>query len=207
MYKIYINETPLILTNVPFPELLAAKKPDMLTGQYDGKVKTIFRYIDQCEKTARFKEVWLTYPDLEKLFSDFNSLYKRMDAAGGVVENAKNHILLMLRRDIWDLPKGKIEKNESPEMAAKREVEEETGIIVNDSIEPLCETYHTYKLKEKRILKKTYWYSMKAKSGELNPQTEEEIQDLVWIKPELALHKTEIFENIKEVILSFIHKK
>lgn len=39
------------------------------------------------KKTDRFKEVWLTYPDIDKLFDDFNSLYKRMDAAGGIVIN------------------------------------------------------------------------------------------------------------------------
>ena len=71
MYKIYINETPLFLTNKPLSELLIKKQPEILAGQYDGKVKTIFRYIDQCEKTDRFKEVWLTYPDIDKLFDDF----------------------------------------------------------------------------------------------------------------------------------------
>ena len=203
MYKIYINETPLFLTNKPLSELLIKKQPEILAGQYDGKVKTIFRYIDQCEKTDRFKEVWLTYPDIVKLFDDFNSLYKRMDAAGGIVINKDNDILLMLRRNIWDLPKGKIEKNEDIESAAKREVEEETGVIVEEIIAPLCVTYHTYKIKEKRILKKTYWFAMKYKQGELMPQVEEDIQEIVWLKPEEALAKNKIFENIKEVIVAF----
>lgn len=203
MYKIYINETPLFLTNKPLSELLIKKQPEILAGQYDGKVKTIFRYIDQCEKTDRFKEVWLTYPDIDKLFDDFNSLYKRMDAAGGIVINKDNDILLMLRRNIWDLPKGKIEKNEDIESAAKREVEEETGVIVEEIIAPLCVTYHTYKIKEKRILKKTYWFAMKYKQGELMPQVEEDIQEIVWLKPEEALAKNKIFENIKEVIVAF----
>ena len=203
MYKIYINETPLFLTNKPLSELLIKKQPEILAGQYDGKVKTIFRYIDQCEKTDRFKEVWLTYPDIVKLFDDFNSLYKRMDAAGGIVINKDNDILLMLRRNIWDLPKGKIEKNEDIESAAKREVEEETGVIVEEIIAPLCVTYHTYKIKEKRILKKTYWFAMKYKQGELMSQVEEDIQEIVWLKPEEALAKNKIFENIKEVIVAF----
>ncbi len=203
MYKIYINETPLFLTNKPLSELLIKKQPEILAGQYDGKVKTIFRYIDQCEKTDRFKEVWLTYPDIDKLFDDFNSLYKRMDAAGGIVINKDNDILLMLRRNIWDLPKGKIEKNEDIESAAKREVEEETGVIVEEIIAPLCVTYHTYKIKEKRILKKTYWFAMKYKQGELMPQVEEDIQEIVWLKSEEALAKNKIFENIKEVIVAF----
>ena len=207
MYKIYINETPLILTNKPLAELLAEKDASKLAGQYDGKVKTLFRFIDQCEKSDRFKEIWVCYNDVEKLFQDFNSLYKRIDAAGGIVESEHEKILLIFRRGMWDLPKGKIEKNESIEDAAVREVEEETGITVYDSIDRLIDTFHTYKLKDKRILKKTYWFLMKYKSGNLVPQTEEKIDQLIWIAPHDALKKTEIYENIKAVLFAYQNRK
>src|SRR4051812_8334756 len=47
-----------------------------------------------------------------------------------------------LGRDIWELPAGSLEEEESPEVAAARECEEEIG-QVPDKIEPLCSFYPT----------------------------------------------------------------
>ena len=58
---------------------------------------------------------------------DFQGLYKIIEAAGGVVFNEKNEILMIYRLKTWDLPKGKIEKGETPADAAFREVCEETN--------------------------------------------------------------------------------
>lgn len=207
MYKIYINQTPLILTNAPLREILEKKDASVLVGQYDGKVKTLFRYIDQCEKIDRFKEVWILYNDVEKLFEDFNSLYQRMDAAGGLILNAQNEILLMYRRGMWDLPKGKIEDDESVEEAAVREVSEETGIEVQPAIFKLCDTYHTFRINQKRILKKTYWYVMTYKCGKLVPEVGEGIEKLEWITEDNALKKKKIYKNIKSVIHTYLAHK
>ena len=49
-------------------------------------------------------------------------------AAGGVVVNPNNEILWIFRRGFWDLPKGKLDPNETIEACAIREVMEETGI-------------------------------------------------------------------------------
>ena len=46
-------------------------------------------------------------------------------AAGGVVENHKNEILMMKRLGHWDLPKGKADPGENSATTAQREVEEE----------------------------------------------------------------------------------
>jgi 8-oxo-dGTP pyrophosphatase MutT (NUDIX family) len=200
MYKIYINETPLILTKSSLSELLTKKDPKILVGQYDGKVKTLFRYIDQCEKSNRFKEVYLSYFDHEKLYQDFTSQYKKINAAGSIVlSEDKSKILMIFRRGMWDLPKGKIEKNESIEDAAKREVQEETGAMVNN-LSKLCDTYHTYKLKGIRILKKSFWFVSNYKSGEITPQIEEDIEKIEWMTPQNALEQKYIYNNIKVVI-------
>lgn len=49
-----------------------------------------------------------------------------------IMINEKKEILLIHRKDndLWGLPAGSIELNESPENAAKREVFEETGLMI-----------------------------------------------------------------------------
>ena len=53
---------------------------------------------------------------------------KKIIAAGGLITNEKNQLLMMFRRGKWDLPKGKVDEGETLEAAAVREVQEETGI-------------------------------------------------------------------------------
>ena len=97
---------------------------------------------------------------IEENWKDFCSKFIMIEAAGGLVFNKDGHILMIFRNGKWDLPKGKLEIGESVEECAKREVEEECGIYGLDIIEKLLDTYHTYKLKGNKILKKTYWYKM-----------------------------------------------
>jgi 8-oxo-dGTP pyrophosphatase MutT (NUDIX family) len=111
-------------------------------------------------------------------------------AGGGIVTNENDEILLMFRRGKWDLPKGKIELNECIKDGAIREVEEETGVQVDWVSEKPVITYHAYKLKGKNCMKETNWFNMKAKPGQnrLVPQTEEDIEDVRWVKKQ-DLHK------------------
>ncbi len=54
---------------------------------------------------------------------DLTSFSKGMtsvEAAGGLVLNEKGEVLMIFRRGSWDLPKGKIDPNESVETAAIR---------------------------------------------------------------------------------------
>lgn len=84
----------------------------------------------------------------------FRSNFKLIKAAGGLVVNNKNECLFIFRNGKWDLPKGKIEKGEKNQLAAKREVTEETGVDKLKIISKLKPTYHLYELNNKWILKK-----------------------------------------------------
>ncbi|MEK6220788.1 MAG: NUDIX hydrolase, partial [Chloroflexota bacterium] len=49
-----------------------------------------------------------------------------------IVFNENNQVLLMLRRDfrVWTLPGGRIDPGETPQEAAVRESQEETGYLI-----------------------------------------------------------------------------
>jgi len=51
---------------------------------------------------------------------------------------------MIFRRGKWDLPKGKLDKGETLEQCAVREVREETGLKKIKLQSPLMTTYHTY---------------------------------------------------------------
>ena len=61
-------------------------------------------------------------------WESFCANYMLIEAAGGLVYNAKDQLLMIFRNGKWDLPKGKLEVGENIEQCAMREVEEECGI-------------------------------------------------------------------------------
>ncbi|MBR9920951.1 MAG: NUDIX domain-containing protein [Bacteroidetes bacterium] len=179
MYKIYINDNPLVFSSSP-----GAEETDCLIAPYRGKIKYLHHYIDLLEKSNHYRKVVLISPDPQALFEAFRGLYKIVEAAGGVVRNEAREVLFIYRRDSWDLPKGKIDPGEKPKEAALREVWEETGVENLKAGELIETTWHTYKdRKGRRILKPTYWYAMEAPVQELIPQTEEDIEEAVWKAP------------------------
>jgi 8-oxo-dGTP pyrophosphatase MutT (NUDIX family) len=136
------------------------------------------------------------------LFDWFKSMFILVEAAGGLVKNKNGEYLFILRHGKWDLPKGKIEKGESIEEAAIREVEEECGISGLTIIKKMEPTFHTYFLHEKSILKPTYWFEMDCSdTSTLVPQAEEGITEVRWIAAEgLEMVRKNTYESIKDVI-------
>ncbi|QMW06104.1 NUDIX hydrolase [Spirosoma foliorum] len=126
--------------------------------------------------------------------------FKIIKAAGGVVFKG-DKMLLMFRRGVWDLPKGKLDFGESSKQGAAREVEEETGVRVSVS-ERICTTWHTYNLNGNRILKRTKWYRMGVlDDSRMTPQADEDIEKLAWLdRRETKLALTNSFSSIRYVI-------
>lgn len=151
--------------------------------------------------------LFMIHPSVDELFSWFCNSFEKIDAAGGIVTNDKDELLCIHRLGKWDLPKGKVEKGESTEEAALREVEEECGIDNLKLQQLVCTTQHIYIHPRKAgvwVLKTTYWYDMKYCGGKsLKPQTEEDIDSAVWIsssdvdkdvKPETYASLQTVFE-------------
>jgi len=124
-------------------------------------------------------------------------------AAGGLVKNNEGRYLFIFRQGRWDIPKGKVEKNEGIKEAAVREVEEECGIEVSKLGKKICRTYHSYISREEVVLKKTYWFKMRSNyTGKLKPQKEEGITDVRWLyKDEMGIITQNTFPSIMEVLI------
>jgi 8-oxo-dGTP pyrophosphatase MutT (NUDIX family) len=115
---------------------------------------------------------------------------KRVDevSAGGlVIDESGTKGLLIGRRDLkdatrerllWSLPKGHIEAGETPEMAAIREVAEETGIQSEISRE-LGIIDFWFMAGGKRIHKTVHHYLFREVGGTLAPQVSE-VDDVGW---------------------------
>ncbi len=145
------------------------------------------------------------HPDLEELRKAFYKKFTIVLAAGGLVMNEKNELLLIFRRGKWDLPKGKLDKGEKMQSCAVREVEEETGLKNISLIQPLQISYHTYHEGTKFILKESHWYSMEVNGQqELIPQAEEDIHEAKWVKPSQLKHYFDkSFPSVVDVLRPF----
>ena len=137
--------------------------------------------------------------ELLKKFAD----HQFIEAAGGIVQR-ENKFLFIKRNGFWDIPKGKLEKRESPEQGAIREIEEECGLIQPIIKKHLIDTWHTYVHKKKRVLKKTYWFWLDEGSEKVKlvPQIEEGITELDFFgQDKFEMIKENTFLSIVEVIL------
>ena len=180
--KIYFDSKPLFLcdsidkTIEPFVHHDDAVFIDELDTH---TIKTIIHEMQQPQIHAGV----FFHPDLEKLKKALFKKFTLVQAAGGLVSNETKEILMIFRRGMWDLPKGKLDPGETLEDCAVREVEEETGLKNIKLIAPLILTYHTYHEGSKFILKESHWYKMSVKGEQqLVPQTEEDIHEIRWFK-------------------------
>ncbi len=143
--------------------------------------------------------------NLEKTLAYLKTFFIVERAAGGIVVNNENKILVIKRFCFLDFPKGHIEKNEKIETAAIREVEEETNISNLQIINKLDNTYHIFSDKNKLILKETMWFYMKTTSiNKLVPQIEENITDVYWmLLTEIDTNLHFFYPSLQELIVKF----
>lgn len=140
--------------------------------------------------------------DPKTAFRAIKSKVRIIEAAGGLVRNESGKYLFIHRHNRWDLPKGKLERDEKKKDAAVREVEEECGLKIKKLKEKITKTYHVYEIKGKPVLKISHWYAMDASGKQkLIPQIEEGITEVKWFaKQDFAIIRANTFGNILDVI-------
>lgn len=197
MYKVFVNEKKLLLS----------KQSENLekTIGYENAM-TLEIALDLLENTS-VKELNVFGEDIDGIWAEFRSLFRIIEAAGGVVNNPDSETLFIKRLGKWDLPKGKMEKGESREESAVREIEEETGLRDVELVRFINTTFHIYVERNgDKVLKCTHWFEMNF-SGEdtSKPQTEEGITEVAW--KNTAQIEDEVFpstfKNIKLIIKEF----
>ncbi len=206
MYKVFINEKPVILTG-EVPGDINRRGIRIYSYRGLSELKQVIETFDQDDETSKLVIINSNNPDL--LRGDFESLYTPVHAAGGIVYHPDKGMLWILRRGRWDLPKGKIDPQESPEHAAMREVEEETGIGAIRITAPLETTYHVYREKGKTILKISRWFAMETGEPDalLRPQENEGISGVEWTGAEGIEEKiSSTWANLRELALHFVAK-
>lgn len=200
MYKVFYNNRTIFLTD-EYKTNFSNNRG--LFVNYNN-LKEFEKFWNVYESTNHINNLFVFNKDIDELKDGFFSLFTLVDAAGGLVFNANNQVLIIKRFGKWDLPKGKVEKDEKIEEAAIREVEEECGISNVKSNRLINSTYHTYYLNNEKILKKTHWYSMKYEGNEaFMPQAEEDITEVRWVDVDkLDFIKANTYKSIIDVMMT-----
>ena len=100
-------------------------------------------------------------------------------AAGGVVVDDDGRLLVVHRPryDDWTFPKGKLDKGETLEECALREVEEETGVACTLG-DPICAiTYTDHKGRPKEV---RYWVMTPASGAVDQFEPNDEVDEIRW---------------------------
>ncbi len=186
-------------------EILIAQKmvgrvliQNMSTLQIDRLIELM-----EVKKLKKLESLTISLLDYDVMTEYFKDHFKIIKASGGLVEKG-DKVLMMFRLKRWDLPKGKLKKKEDSAEGAIREVEEECSVKVKLKAH-LCTTWHTYVRKNRRILKRTDWYTMSClDDSNMQPQLEEFIEEVKWMdSKEVTKALMNSYHSIEEVFRKY----
>lgn len=177
MYKIFFGNRIIYLDR----EANILNRKDIHLFYRYSSIENLQMFIENFDEVPQWNKVCLFNENFEQMVDHFKSIFTFAEAAGGVVVNESGKVLLIKRNGIFDLPKGHVEKGETYEETALREVKEETGLKHLKIDSTLHPTFHTYISHDIKHLKKTYWYLMKGDEKDaLKPQSNEGIEEVFW---------------------------
>lgn len=202
MYKVFVNNKPIIITDDQYlvDNNIAHK---VLTNYTEQELRAA---IDELQYKNNYKVVYIVCTNLKQEWKDFNKYFTMIDAAGGLVKNTDSKYLFIKRNGYWDMPKGKVEKDEKIKDAATREVEEETGISNLTIHTEIGCTYHIFISHSKFYIKRTYWFEMTYQGNQtLVPQISEGIVQAEWINYDDILYSVlpNTYSNINHIVSTF----
>jgi 8-oxo-dGTP pyrophosphatase MutT (NUDIX family) len=196
MYEVFINNSPLVLTENHMDD-------NSIKITYSDTINWM-ELVSSLER-GEHEKISVICANIEVAWQSFSHSFRKIIAAGGLVRNINNEFLFIFRNQKWDLPKGKLEENESIKACSIREVEEECGVNGLKISFPLNTSYHMYIENDCWILKETYWFVMDTSFvGDLVAQQEEGIQFVEWKSPsELEECLSNTYSNIQKVLQNY----
>ncbi|MCX7697742.1 MAG: NUDIX domain-containing protein [Bacteroidales bacterium] len=195
IYKVFTSSKVIVFSNsAPSDEHILVLDASALVN--------IHGILKNFEQNPSVQICYFVDAEVEKLFSNFYSHMRVIPAAGGIVYSPQKKVLIIYRLKSWDFPKGKIDWGETDEMAALREVSEETGIQDLTIVRRLQPTFHLYNAGDSYILKETHWFLMKCSTSPLlKPQFEENITQVKWVDlDELEKYKPLMYPSLHQLI-------
>lgn len=169
----------------------------LIEGAEPAHLAAVMKLLE-LRKLGKTASITMVPQDYKAIREWLKTEYRVVKAAGGLVLK-RDKVLMIYRMGRWDLPKGKLEREEATMDGAVREVMEECSIQVSAE-QKLCSTWHTFTDGGRRSIKKTTWYLMQCHDDSLmKPQLEEGIEDLRWMSP------TELEKAVKSSYASIRH--
>jgi len=182
MYTIHFLHKKLIITKEVTPDFASARVIEC-SDLENFAIEWIYNFFQNNSQEDTL--VFIT-ANMDEMLNHLGKYFKILNASGGLVINRWGDLLMIFRNGKWDLPKGLIEAGETPEVAAIREIAEETGISGVSLLFPLAQTYHAYEIDGLWHLKKTFWLMFATESDQTPVcQQNEGIENAIWVKPEL----------------------
>jgi len=205
MYKVFFNDSIIQVGSEMNKSLNNNIAEKFNYVDYD----VVNQIVSRIESVQSHSDFYILNEDIDSVWNYFKSQFVEIPAAGGLVKKVDGSLLFIKRLGFWDLPKGKIEKRETPELAAIREVEEECGLSGLQIIRQLDSTFHIYRspylsFPKNLVLKETKWFLMSYSGDEIAvPQFEENIEEVSWF----ALKDLEqVYSNTYSSLSDFLEK-
>ncbi len=204
MYKIFQENKTLVFPKIE-GDALKFDATSQESDRYDAEL--LYNFLPEWLDDSDPGHTYIHEVSENAVALALKETFKMAPAAGGIVVK-DGQFVSIVRKGIPDLPKGHIEQGETPEAAALREVEEETGIGKLHIINELPSTWHCYLEHDEWTLKRTYWYLMSTDEAILpKPQTEEGITEIKLIgNEEIEDFLKNTFRSISEILGKELHQ-
>ena len=120
-HSIFFEEKELLVTDEEMPS-----ETNIIVYHEKNDIVQAIKHLEYLSKV-------ILYGDWNTIFADLKTLYKYIEAAGGFIKNENDEYLFIFRRGKWDLPKGKLEKGETPEIVVSKGYEITDVIDTDDT--------------------------------------------------------------------------